>query len=196
MNKKQSIFQKLENPIVFLTFLMIIITICFVIFTPRVSSLIFSEKRELNLNSFISSAQNDQKIDPQEFWKFREFYSPGYFELRDQGLEKSEIQSAQSEIGLLPNNVIYASLFRSKHSLSLDGVTEAKSLDEVIDINSIGEIKFQNSNSAIIKRGNDWIIIFLMPVSEMKKANGFFEYEGKDKEFLKNKNWFNLTKIK
>ena len=176
---------------------MIVITICFVIFTPRVSSLIFSQKRDMTYNSFVSKTQNNQKLDPQEFWKFREFYSPGYFELKDQGLENSDVQSAVDEIGLTPKGVTYTSLFRAKHSISLDGITESNSLDEIIDTKSLENITFQNENSVILTNNmNQKIIIFLLPVSEMKKANGFFEYDGKDKELLENKNWFNITMLK
>ncbi len=197
MNKKQSIFLKLGSPIYFLAFLMIVITICFVIFTPRVSSLIFSQKRDMTYNSFVSKTQNNQKLDPQEFWKLREFYSPGYFELKDQGLENSNVQSAVGEIGLTPKDVTYTSLFRARHSISLDGLTEVQSLDEIIDTKSIQNITFQNENTVIFTNDENYrIIIFLLPVSEMKKANGFFEYDGKDKNFLENKNWFNITMLK
>lgn len=197
MNKKQSIFLKLNNPVYFLVLLIIVITICFVIFTPRVSALLFSPKREMTFNSFLNKTKQEQKINPQEFWKFREFYSPGYFELKDQGLENSEVQSAINEIGLIkPNDVIFTSLFRSKHSISLDGLTENETLDKVIDLNSIQNIAFQNDHSAIFTNNSgETIMIFLLPISEMKKANGFFEYDGKDKELLENKYWFNITKL-
>ncbi len=195
MNKKQSIFLKLHNPVYFLALLMILITICFVIFTPRVSALLFSPKREMTLNSFLDKTKQEQKINPQEFWKFREFYSPGYFELMDQGLENSEVNSAINEIGLEPKGVAFTSLFKSKHSISLDGLTENESLSEIIDLNSIQNIAFQNEHSMIFTNNNKTIMFFLLPISEMKKANGFFEYDGKDKELLENKYWFNITKI-
>ena len=175
---------------------MIVITICFVIFAPRVSALLFSPKREMTFNSFLDKTKQEQKINPQEFWKFREFYSPGYFELKDQGLDNSEIKSATQEIGLSPNDVIFTSLFRSKHSISLDGLTENETLGEVVDLNSIQNVTFQNENSAIFTNNSgETIMIFLLPISEMKKANGFFEYDGKDKELLENKYWFSITKI-
>ncbi len=151
----------------------------------------------MTYNSFVSKTQNNQKLDPQEFWKLREFYSPGYFELKDQGLENSNVQSAVGEIGLTPKDVTYTSLFRARHSISLDGLTEVQSLDEIIDTKSIQNITFQNENTVIFTNDENYrIIIFLLPVSEMKKANGFFEYDGKDKNFLENKNWFNITMLK
>ena len=151
----------------------------------------------MTYNSFVSKTQNNQKLDPQEFWKFREFYSPGYFELKDQGLENSDVQSAVDEIDLIPEDVTYTSLFRAKHSVSLDGLTEVQSLDEIIDTKSIQNITFQNENTVIFTNEKNYrIIIFLLPVSEMKKANGFFEYDGKDKNLLENKNWLNITMLK
>jgi len=147
-------------------------------------------------DSFISKTQSNGSINPQEFWKFREFYSPGYFRLRDQGLQNSDINSALDEIELNPKNIIYTSLFRAKHTVSLDGLTEAKSLEEIFDINSFQNVIFQNKNTIIFTNNyGDKFMIFLLPISEMKKANGFFEYDGKDKNLLENKSWFNITKI-
>ena len=143
----------------------------------------------MTYNSFVSKTQNNQKLDPQEFWKFREFYSPGYFELKDQGLKNSDVQSALNEMGVNPKNIIFTSLFRAKHSVSLDGLTEAKSLGETVQTDSFQNIIFQNENSIIFtNESGDKFIIFLLPISEMKKANGFFEYGGKDKSLLENKN--------
>jgi len=36
-------------------------------------------KRQQMLNHFISTIKENNDIDAKEFWKFREFYSPGFF---------------------------------------------------------------------------------------------------------------------
>lgn len=197
MNKKQSIFLKLNSPVVFLTFLMAVITVAFIIFSPRASSLLLPAKRDVTFNNFLENSKKNGQINPQEFWKFREFYSPGYFKLMNQGLEKAEIETALQNIGIEPKKIDnYSSLFVSRHSISLDGLTKEDSLSSTVSINMFQNILFKNKNSVIFKNKNgETFIIFLLPVSEMKKANGFFDYEGKDKNLLENKNWFSLTKI-
>lgn len=151
----------------------------------------------MTFNNFLENSKNNERINPQEFWKFREFYSPGYFKLMNQGLEKSEIELALNKTGIKPNNIdVYSSLFVSRHSISLDGLTKENSLSSIVNIDMFQNILFKNENSIIFKNKNgETLIIFLLPVTEMKKANGFFDYEGKDKNLLKNKNWFSLTKI-
>lgn len=47
----------------------------------------------------------------------------------------------------------------------------------------------------IVTKGNETRIYFIKSISEMKKANGFFDYKDKDAKMLENKNWYVVTKI-
>ena len=47
----------------------------------------------------------------------------------------------------------------------------------------------------IKKEKNLIYISFILPISEMRKANGYFDYSGKDKKFLEGKNWLNKTVV-
>lgn len=199
MDKKQSIIQKLNNPFYFLTIALIIIVVTFALFSPRVSSALFPFKRDAVFNQFIEQTKKVSSIDPQKFWEFREFYSPGYFEFSEKGVGKESREKALGKLEALPKAVdLYFSIFRSKHLISIEGLTKEASLDEVLnkDKSDIQSVLFEDSRSIIYKNaGGETYIIFTLPISEMRKANGFFEYDGKDKELVKDKNWFTITKL-
>jgi hypothetical protein len=58
-------------------------------------------------------------------------------------------------------------------------------------------IIFMDKRSLIYKNGPKNItIVFLLNNSEMKKANGFFDYQEKDKQLTSGENWFNITSVK
>lgn len=193
MNKKQSIFQLLGNPLVFLSILMIIITLLFIFLSPRLSSSIFPAKRAMLLNNFVNKTTSTKTIDSQRFWEFREFYSPGYSKVLNQGLSQSDIDQAIVKIGQKPSNITkYTNLFFSNHSTSIEGLTKEIKIKSVISIPNTSQILFEKNESVIYKIDGKTYIAFLKPISEMKKANGFFEYDKNPKMFEKN-NWFNIT---
>lgn len=54
---------------------------------------------------------------------------------------------------------------------------------------------YQAPNELIATNAKEVVIYFIKPISEMKRANGFFDYKNKDKKLLSNKNWFVTTII-
>ena len=54
---------------------------------------------------------------------------------------------------------------------------------------------YKKTNELIATSGNDTIIYFIKPISEMAQANGFFDYKDKDKKFLTGKYWYVYTII-
>ncbi len=199
MDKKQSILRKFDNPYYFLTIALAVITVSFLLFTPRVASSIFPFKRAMVFDGFLKNTRQVNSIDPQKYWEFREFYSPGYFDFSDKGIDATKVSNALQKLNISPQDIsIYFAKFNSKHLISLDGLTKDRALSEVFDKSKAGikEVLFENSNSIIYKNNQDQtFVVFLLPISEMKKANGFFDYENKDKNLLKDKNWFDITKL-
>ncbi len=199
MKEKQSRSIKLDNPFVYILVALIIISIAFIFISPRISSYIFPFKRTAELNSFVNQAKSENHIDPRKFWEFRDLYSNGYFKFSNKGLDKSEATEALEELNINPQNVdIYFSKFDSRNLESIDGLTKKNTVDDLFsekDLN-IKKILFKNSNSIIFKNAQDQTyIIFILPVSEMKKANGFFNYAD-DKNILSGKNWIDITRIR
>lgn len=63
------------------------------------------------------------------------------------------------------------------------------SYEYVVDTNTMGD-------KIYIKRNKDTAdIVFIKPISEMKRANGFFDYNDKDKKLLEGKYWLVVTII-
>lgn len=53
-----------------------------------------------------------------------------------------------------------------------------------------------SDNSTLIANEKDKLVIeFILPIDEMKKANGFFDYKAKDQILMKDKLWLNKTSI-
>lgn len=185
----------------FLIILILIITL-FTIFSPKVSSILFSLKRQTVLSGFINQTKVSGAINPQDYWKFREFYSPGYFTFSKKGISKPLLDNAKKELKVEYSEkmVDLTFLFFSSPNLkSLDMLTRQTNLDILIDKKLIAKdsIIFMNKNSLIYKEDSNTInIIFLLNNTDVQKANGFFDYGDKDKKLTHGENWFNLTTIK
>ena len=197
MNQKQ----KLKDPqILFFLSILLIVSLCFILLVPKVASRVFPQKREMLLNAFITQVKRDQKIDPQKYWEFREFYSPGYFNFSEKGIDMSNLKDGHSDLSRSADMIdLYFLGFYSKNLISLDGLTEEASLNKVFykDKLSTKEVLFESHNAIIYKdTTGQTYIVFLLPISEMKKANGFFDYNKNELKFLDKKNWFNITKLK
>jgi hypothetical protein len=198
MRKKQSMLKRLDNPYFFISIALVIVVIAFVFSSPRISSAFFLFKRESAFNSFLKETKSNNQIDPRKFWEFRDLYSPGYIKFSNTGIDKSDISSTLNKLALDPQNVnLYFSKFDSRNLESLDGLTIESKIDKVIKNENLNikSVLFKNSNTIIFNdAGNQTYIIFILPVSEMKKANGFFDY-GEDQKILNGKNWIDITKL-
>lgn len=194
--KKISKFtHNMENPCVVPLLLFVIIFLSFIFFTPKVSSSLFPQKRQMLLQNFIKDTTTEGKINPQAYWEFREFYSPGSFEFSREGLNvktwKIPLRQTQDLFPFL--------LFASPYLESVDSLTAVKNMEEIVDSSKLGatQILFKNENSIIFQEDKKTVkIIFLLSEQEMKKANGFFEYNEKDKKLTQGKHWLNITLIK
>lgn len=177
MKKKQK-FLTIKNWLFFT--LPILIIVLFLLLSPKISSEVFSFKRHTVLNEFINSTKANGRIDPQAYWKFREFYSPGSFIFSKNTIDKPFLT------------------FSSSLLESTDILTEYSSLNEATKTSVLKEnIIFKGENSLIYKQDKNIIkIVFLLSNDEMRKANGFFDYNDKDKKITENKKWLNITTVK
>lgn len=128
---------------------------------PTLSAAFFPFKRDLSLSAYISKIQKEKKIDPQEFWRWRESYYPG-------SITFTKVVSAHT-----PHTV-----FRSKYITSYE---------YLVDTNTMGDKIYIKKNT------NTTDIVFIKPISEMRKANGFFDYQDKDKKLVTGKFWLVVT---
>ena len=202
MSKRQKFLKFINNAAGFSIILLVFVVSLFIILSPKVSSLLFPFKSQAVLNEFINKTKTEGTINPQEYWQFREFYSPGYFTFSRTGISESLIDNAVKEIGIKYNRkeVDLTDLFFSSQRLnSLDMLTNQSSLNKLIDQKQFQKEKviFMSSNSLIYQEDPKTIkIVFLLSNSDMQRANGFFDYQDKDKQLIEGENWFDITSIK
>ena len=192
-------FFKSENG--FLVVILILILVLFTILSPKISSLLFPFKRQNILTEFIKNTKTSGKINGQAYWKFREFYSPGYFTFSRSGINDSLSRKAIKEIGISydqKRTTLTFLTYSSSRLYSLDILTKQSNLSKIFDQRSIKKenIIFNGENGIIYEEDSKKIkIVFLISNFEMKKANGFFDYQEKDKSLVEGENWFNVTTI-
>lgn len=200
MAKTQKLGKEKDTSLLFFAFAAVIILVSYLLLSPRVSSMLFPFRRTIVWNNFLSEAKSSNSIDPQKYWEFREFYSPGYFDLKTTGLDKDTVQETIKELGVPINQraiTLPFAKFTSSRITSLDSLTTETSLHAVLqkDIPQ-SQVLMRNATSIIYTDGLTTKIIFVIPESEMKKAVGFFDYEGKDKDLTNGKHWVNITSVK
>lgn len=192
--------QKQRKPLSPTCFLLIsgsIIIILFFLLQPRISSFLFTAKRDIILNNYLSEIKDTKKIGGQIYWKFRESYSPGNFEFSREGFDSKKIQK---QIGYLPDvsivhNGLPFLLYTSEKLISVDFLTTQNTLKPFIPMSSSKNI-LQTQTLYLSRRSDGaFVLIFILPQSEMAKSNGFFDYSGRDKVLTENKNWLNITII-
>ncbi len=171
--------------------------VSFLVLVPKVSSSLFPFKRTLVWNEFIESVKTSNKIDEQVYWKFREFYSPGYFNFNAQGLDAKQLSQAREVVGPETKFATGSSailFFTSQRLYSIDYLTDMSTLpQEYLSEKDGREIVFKDQRGIIYKERETYTIIFIKNLSEMRKANGYFEYDGRDKSLVENKHWLNIT---
>ena len=202
MSKTQSILRLIRSDLSFFALILITIISLFTFLSPKISSQVFPFKRQAILNEFINATKQRGSIDPQEYWQFREFYSPGYFIFSRTGIEKSSVQQSNEKIGIKYDEKqlsLTFLVFSSPLANSLDILTTESDLNKIVDLKQFSKENFifADKNSLIYREDSRTIkIIFLMDNSKMRIANGYFDYGEKDKLLVENKNWFNVTVIK
>ncbi len=146
------------------------------------------------LLAFIDKTAENDSIDAQDFWKTREFASPGNFEFKREGLDKKTTQvSLDSQGFILDTSHLYPFLTYSSNSWeSIEFLTEETHLMTLLpDIKTqCITIIFENENELICqKKDNSFLIVFLKSFEEMKQANAFFDFAGRDDKIVEGKQW-------
>ena len=201
MSKTQKFLGIIKSESGFFIILLVVAAVAFSLLSPKISAQLFAFKRQVILSEFINNTKANG-INPQGYWKFREFYSPGYFIFSRRGVEKSLILQAKEKIGIKYNEKdidLTFLAFSSSRVSSLDMLTKQSDLNSIVSWRQLSKENFifMNKNSLIYKEDPKTItVVFLLSNTEMKKANGFFEYTEKDKQITEGKNWLNTTSIR
>lgn len=119
------------------------------------------------MKSFIKNTLKNNIISAKEFWQLREFYSPGIITFDNKILEYKSQKVTSREILVKKTDYLQTHVQPTKDY----------------------QIIFQRKNELITKKDGVTFIYFIKPISEMRTANGFFDYEDKDKALLRDKMW-------
>ena len=191
---RQSTIRKLDRIYFFL--LPIIIVGLFFVLQPKIAAVLISPIRVYRLSQFLIQVKKKQSLDAQVFWQFREFYAPGSFSYDHHAAELSS--------GLiLKNNLVCQAktpilTFASPFLLSQDSLIAQELKSTYFNTTQISpsEIIFQNQTTLIYRDNPRAVhIIFVKPITDMMKANGFFSYTDQEKKLLKNQLWLDETTI-
>ena len=200
MGQKQKVHTE-KNDLIFYIALLVLVVGTFVLFTPKVASMLFPFKRQMVLHDFLNKVQKSQTIPAQDFWKFREFYSPGSYVFADTGLSANQIASAEKITGVSLSASMVDRIFltfSSPHAISIEALVVTPNLAQVVDLNTLDkkQVLFSRSNELVYKDSKGFIhILFVKSETQMQSANGFFDYSGADKHLVTGKYWFDSTVI-
>lgn len=152
------------------------------------------------MEQFLSDIEKKKQLDGQSFWQTREFYSPGSFRYNHDGFSPQDIETLLREINLEMKNIettIPFLTYRSDKWLSAEFlVTVPNIVDSVPDTTNGKKIVLKTPTSWIFYEDENTLkIIFTKNIDEMQKANGFFDYPGHDKEYLKDKYWLSISTV-
>jgi len=139
--------------------------ISYLVLQPKMLPKLFNVRNSALLNDFIAKTEAASKVDVQAFWKMREFYCPGSFVFD-----------------------------KTKNPFLIYTCSWMKSEDYLISQEQ-KDAFFPKEQVRISKDSKTILITFAVPMSEMKKAIGYFDYNEKDKELVKDKYWLDTTFI-
>lgn len=183
--------------------IIIVILLGFILLVPKVATRIFPFAREKLLQDFIADVKNNQTIESKKFWMLREYYSPGSFVFREKGLSKNEADPALKIFNVSFNKKEYVYpflIFTSEKFKSIEAITKTTDLNRIISnlemIKGKSCIIDQKSMFICYKDEHTIYIVFIKPMNEMQKTNGFFDYKRQDlADLTKGKSWLVISKI-
>lgn len=160
----------------------------------------WDQKYRINLfNNFLQNTIKQNQINPQAYWLFRERYSPGTFKPNQNAVgffQTFKITSLQES---KTTDLLY---YNSSFFMSTDSVTKDKTiLNKIKELNTekvllntttVFVTESKNEINSKLKKINLW---FLLPIEEMKLANGFFDYTTDELKLLEDSFWFNHSEI-
>lgn len=182
-----------NNTQVLLILLLLAVVGLFTFLSPHLSGVLYPFIRSSRWDTFVSDAVSHKHINPQKYWELREFYDGGSFVFNIDGLHDNSAtsflknESVEVKSVYVDRILLYRTSPRTK---SIDAIVTASKAAELFEITSDGKKLLQEKNEYIIGRqDNNFVVTFLKPIAEMKKANGFVNYIDY-KEYLADKYWF------
>lgn len=179
----------------YIIFLISVIFLLAFLLQPKITPLLFPQRRIVLLENFITKIQSNNTVNIKDYWEFREFYSPGNFIYDPSGIKEINSKNVITDQTLFSNNPDFHPIlfFKSANMTSIGGLTQVKSLPPTNNL-EIKSIYLKSDDTIVYKAKNDnTILIMFKPINEIKKANGFIH---KSKEILNAKKyWYEVAII-
>lgn len=182
----------------FIPKLYITITICILLSIffyrhPSAHAFISRNHRQAVFEEFKSQLISDNAVSYEEYWKFRERFSPGSFAVnyhRVNFFQTFRIVSVDGEL----SNLLY---YTSPHLLSVDSVTsDASALTDVVTRTCPCKSTIETESFVLLELSDTtYVLAFIAPISEMQKVNGMFDYLPEERTLLEGNNWLNITEL-
>ncbi len=175
------------------------VIVLFLVGQPKVASFLFAPIRQAVWNGFADRAQKTQTLDAQDFWKMREFYSPGSFVFRKSGLPPAEAAGRLQEMGLSLAAHWYPFLtYSSPRVRSIEGLVDDPKISHIVSLPRLSRCIIQRTDTVFCETAQgEHTIIFVKPLEEMKTADAFFDYAREDvRKLIKGKYWFAATLVR
>ncbi len=175
---------------------LLLVTVAFILIflflEPKIAARIIPYESQRLLTQFISSTERQKKINSRDFWRFREFYSPGSYVYNPNGVATPPI--LVKRIASLPFTPSLS--FTSPRLSSVGGHTPIDSLPKQLQLPAPSqEILLSTSTIFLAKEpDNAYLLLFIKPISEIKKANGFLQHESSADDKTGNF-WLDVTLI-
>lgn len=134
--------------------------------------------RAILRNTYVRMVIQKKQIDPEDFWKFRDFYA------------------ATSSI-YAPNNIPDGKPFLSFNTKTIQSDDYLLPSSQIFlpKYDKGAKVLFSGDREKIYQTDNVLYITFSKPLGEMLKANGFFGYFGFDTTPYQNYHWVSITSI-
>lgn len=168
--------------------------IAFMFFQPSVRASWDSNYRKNLLVDFITDVKSSGKINPQKYWYFRERYSPGSFTFNKNAIDLLQtFRIIDLDVDKRTDLLFYDSRYLDSTDSVLPASQSAEFKTQVIAQNQ-SEVILESDNFVLHKPNDKTVeLVFILPIEEMKRANGFFDYLESENQLLEDKVWFNKT---
>ncbi len=155
--------------------------------------------REKLLNNFLETVLTQKSIDAQQYWQFRERYSPGYFKFNQENIDFLQTFKI---INISDTGVSTLLYYDSPFLISMDAISKDLAILEKIKNDNQAEILLSNDTLLLTKSTDEqnpqiqeYNLWFLLAVETMQITNGLFDYTGDELSLLENAYWLNHTQI-
>ena len=179
--------------------ILLLTLLSFIFFHPGIRPKWDQNYRSQLFNNFIKKTIEQNQIDPQAYWLFRERYSPGTFEPNQETVGFFQTFKIIKLEESKTTDLLY---YNSPFLMSTDSITTDKDILNKIKEENSEEVLLSSENLLITESKNEKNpelrnikIWFLLAIEEMKLANGFFDYTADELKLLENSFWLNYSEI-